>query len=159
MHRHVLSSPDCRFKCSVDCLKILDSVEILFLNLKYRVCTQSWILEKVLKFAENFPDPEKVWKIEVKSWKNSKKSRFFFKLQQVLNKWNVFCAGQMLLNLACHCGKSFVPAFFFFIILRSLLITYLITLSLENDISEKVWRKVLNFGSKICMNPLSKSRI
>ena len=114
MHRHVLSSPDCRFKCSVDCLKILDSVEILFLNLKYRVCTQSWILEKVLKFAENFPDPEKVWKIEVKSWKNSKKSRFFFKLQQVLNKWNVFCVGQMLLNLACHCGKSFVPAFFFF---------------------------------------------
>ena len=41
--------------------------------------------------------------------------------------------------------------------LRSLLITYLITLSLEEEIIvlEKVW----NFGSKICTNPTLTSKI
>ena len=51
---------------------------------------------------------------------------------------------------ACH-GKSFAPAFFF---LRSLLISYLITLSLEKYII--VLEKVSNFGSKICANPERK---
>ena len=49
-------------------------------------------------------------------------------------------------------GKSFLPAF-----LRSLLVTYVITLSLEEEIIvlEKVW----NFGSKICTNPTLTSKI
>ena len=54
-----------------------------------------------------------------------------------------------LISPACH-GKRFVPAGFFF--LSSLLITYFITLSLEKEII--VLEKVLNFGSKICTNPV-----
>ena len=71
-----------------------------------RVHTESWILEKVLKFAQQFPDLEKA------------------------------------------------PAFF----LRSVLITFLVTLSLEKEIivMEKSLEKVLNFGSKnlyeLCVN-------
>ena len=60
---------------------------------------------------------------------------FFSKLQQVLYERHFFCFDQILLNLAhtstfaAHHEKSFVPAF-----LSSLLITYLITLSLEKEI-------------------------
>ena len=47
--------------------------------------------------------------------------------------------------------KSFVPAF----LIRSLLITYLITSSLEKEIIvfEKSMEKVLNFGSKSLYEP------
>ena len=47
--------------------------------------------------------------------------------------------------------KSFVPAF----LIRSLLITYLITLSLEKEIIvlEKSLEEVLNFGSKNLYEP------
>lgn len=41
---------------------------------------------------------------------------FFWKLQQVHNRWNFFCVGQILFSLACisaeHHGKTFVPVFF-----------------------------------------------
>ena len=79
-----------------------------------------------------FPEPEKVCKIEVKSWKNGKKSWFFFlKLQQVLLKWNVFCVCEILFNLACLSWKKLCSCRIF---LSSLLITYFITLSLEKEI-------------------------
>ena len=52
---------------------------------------------------------------------------------------------------AAHHEKSFVPAF-----LRSLMITYLITLSLEKEIIvlEKAWKKSLILDREICTNPV-----
>ena len=79
-----------------------------------RVRTESWILEKVLKFAQHFPDLGKVWKIEVKSWKNGKKSCVFLKAaQEVLQKWIFFRVGQILFNLACMSGKKLCSCVFF----------------------------------------------
>ena len=43
-----------------------------------RVCTEFWILEKVLKLASNFPDLEKVWK-------NGESLDFFFKSTTSVN--------------------------------------------------------------------------
>ena len=94
---------------------------------------------------------EKVWKIELKSWK---KSWFFFKLQQLLHKWIFFVLFKSFSILPARYGKSFVPLFLRFFSLKSLLITYLITLSVEKKyiVLEKKLGKVLNFGSKICTN-------
>ena len=47
--------------------------------LYYRVCTESWILEKVLKFAPQFSRTVKVWKMEIKSGKTLKNLEVFFK--------------------------------------------------------------------------------
>ena len=83
-------------------------------------------LKKCWNLPSNFPDLEKVWKMEIKYGKIVKSLEFFFlssKLQQVLSrKWNIICFGEILFNIACafiaHHAKSFVPAFF-----MSLLIT------------------------------------
>ena len=69
-------------------------------------------LKKSGNLPSNFPDREKVWKIEIKSGKNGQKSWVFFpKLLQVLYKWNVFCFGQILFNLVrtfeVHREKAF----------------------------------------------------
>ena len=96
----------------------------LYLWFILRVRTESWIH---WNFPSNFPNLEK------KSGKmvNSLGFFFFSKLQQVLYKWN-FHFDQILFNLArtfaVRCEKSFV-----------LLITYLITFSLEKEII--VWKK------------------
>ena len=70
-------------------------------------------LRKSWNLPSNFPDLEKVWKMEIKSGKMVKSLEFF--LMQ-LYKWNLFCFGQILFNLALmfavHCEKNFVPAFF-----------------------------------------------
>ena len=82
----------------------------------------------------------------------------------MLNKWKFFfCVDQILFNLACHHGKSFVAAFFFFcffFLLFKVSIDHLFD-NLESGKRSfgKSLEKVLNFGSKICMNPVSKSRI
>ena len=94
---------------------------------KPKVPTASWILEKVLKFARQFSKP---WKNLLCKW------IFFFVLVKSYSISPV--------SLQRHHEKSFVPAF-----LRSLLITYLITLSLE---------KILNLGSNICTNPENLKR-
>ena len=120
-----------------------------------RVRTESWILEKVLKFAQHFPDLGKVWKIEEKSWKNGKKSCVFLKaVQEVLQKWFFFRVGQILFNLAGMSWKKLCSCVFFkvsfdqlFDNLESGKIYYCFGKSLE---------KVLNFGSKICTNPERK---
>ena len=76
-------------------------------------------LEKSWNLPSNFPDLEKVWKIEIKSWKNGKKSWVFFEsCNKCITGEIFFCVGQILFSLACilfavHHGKSFVPAFFF----------------------------------------------
>ena len=100
----------------------------------YRV-VNSW---KSLEICSNFPDVEKVWKMEIKSEKMLKSFEFFSKLQQVLCKWIFFHFGQILSksNLVC-----IFPAFFEASIDHLLI---LITLSLE---------KVLNFGSKKLNKP------
>ena len=106
-----------------------------------RVRTESWILEKVLKFAQHFPDLGKVWKIEEKSWKNGKKSCVFLKaVQEVLQKWFFFSCWSNLIQSRRHVMEKALLLRFF---LRSLLISYLITLSLEKYIIvlEKVWKK------------------
>ena len=96
----------------------------LYLWFILRVRTESWIH---WNFPSNFPNLEK------KSGKmvNSLGFFFFSKLQQVLYKWN-FHFDQILFNpartFAVRCEKSFV-----------LLITYLITFSLEKEII--VWKK------------------
>ena len=51
----------------------------------YRVCTESWILENVLKFAKQFSRPGKSLENRDKVWMFSLFS--FSRLQQVLNKW------------------------------------------------------------------------
>ena len=93
--------------------------------------------------------------------KNGKQSCFFVVVggstsALIMSKTLLFCS--VLFNLtrtfATHHERSFVPVF-----LRSLLITYLITLCLEKEVFvfgkkslEKFW--ILNFGSKICTNPV-----
>ena len=90
--------------------------------------------------------------MEIKSGKMVKSLEFFFK---ATTSNNFFRFGQILFNLAglfaAHHEKSFVPAF----LIRSLLITYLITSSLENEIIvfEKSLEKVLNFRSKSLYEP------
>ena len=78
-----------------------------------RVRTELWILKKVLKFGQQFSRPRKSLKNGDKVWKTVKSLEFFF-LQ--LQKWNLFCFGQILFNLALmfavHREKNFVPAFF-----------------------------------------------
>ena len=75
-------------------------------------------LEKSWNLPSNFPDLEKVWKTEIKSWKNGKKSWVFFEsCNKCITGEIFFCVGQILFSLACilfavHHGKSFVPAFF-----------------------------------------------
>ena len=117
--------------------------------------TEFWILEKVLKFATQFSRPGKV---EVNSGKMVKSLEFFSfsKLQQVLNKC-IFFRGQIPFNLACSQDilsqmRSFLNSYmsalylhywhlkcvlkkgWFLHFSRSLLTTYLVTLSLENKL-------------------------
>jgi len=104
-----------------------------------------------LEFTEIF---QVIFQTSKKVWKNGEWVwwswvLFVSKLQQVLYKWN-FRLDQILFNLACtfavHYEKSFV-----------LLITYLITFILKKKLPgivwQKIWKKVLNFGSKNLYEP------
>ena len=89
----------------------------------------SW---KSLEIRSNFPDLEKVWKMEIKSEKMLKSLEFFSKLrQQVLYKWIFFSFWSNLIQSCLYISCLFEAS------IDHLLI--LITLSLET---------VLNFGSK-----------
>ena len=127
----------------------------------HRVQGLEFLKKKVLKLAQQFSRPRKSLENGYKVYKNGKSLFliiFFFEattsviLQQVLYESHFFCFDQILLNLAhtstfaTHHEKSFVPAF-----LRSLVITYLITLSLEKEIIsclEKKSGKSLKFWIK-----------
>ena len=127
----------------------------------HRVQGLEFLKKKVLKLAQQFSRPRKSLENGYKVYKNGKSLFlifFFFEattsviLQQVLHESHFFCFDQILLNLAhtstfaAHHEKSFVPAF-----LRSLVITYLITLSLEKEIIsclEKKSGKSLKFWIK-----------
>ena len=96
----------------------------------------------------NFPDLEKVLGF------------FFWRLQQVLYKWNFFCFVKSYSILPVHLQHIMKKALLLHF-LRSLLIAYkyLITVSLENEtiVLEKVWKKSWFFYPKICTNPESTS--
>ena len=139
-----LNEPSTSTVCTCSSIWIGQTYLTAVINICYwQSLIQSWIPEKVF----NFQTSRKVWKIEIKSWKNGKKS-FIVTTSALQEKF--FCADQILFNLACtfaaHHGKSFVPSYF----LRSLLITYLITFSLW----KKTMEKVSNLYPKMFMNPV-----
>lgn len=102
----------------------------LYLWFILRVRTESWIH---WSFPNNFPDLEKSlekwWIVLVFFFQN-------FRFHQILFN--------LALTFAVHYKKNFV-----------LFITYLITFSLEKEIIvwKKIWKKVLNFGSKNLYEP------
>ena len=111
----------------------------------YWVLTELWILEKFWNLPGNFSDVKKYrnyrWSLE-----NGKKSWgfFFSKLWQVLYKWNflfnlVNSNSISTVRLQCIVKKGLFLQF-----LRSLLITYLMTSSVENKliVLEKVWKSL-----------------
>ena len=51
----------------MNCMLFVQHLSLLFML--YRVLTELWILEKVLKFAWQYSRREKVWKLEIKSGK------------------------------------------------------------------------------------------
>ena len=120
----------------------------------FRVRTESWILKKVLKFAQQFSRPGKAQKIDIKSWKEVK-SLDFLKATSAL--WVKFCFrfGHILINLV-HTFAAHHKEALFLRLLRSLLITYLIT-DLEsgkrNYCFGKSLEEVFNFGSKNLYKP------
>lgn len=102
----------------------------LYLWFILRVRTESWIH---WNFPNNFPDLEKSlekwWIVLV----------FFFKIFVFIKSYSI-----SPLRLLFIIKKNFV-----------LFITYLITFSLEKEIIvwKKIWKKVLNFGSKNLYEP------
>ena len=100
-------------------------------------------LKKSRNLPSNFPDLGKVWKIEVKSWLNGKKSWVFFESRtKSPSEVKSFLFYQILFNLACMSWKKLFSCVF----LRSLLITYLINSCLHG--CKKSLDEVLSFGSK-----------
>ena len=108
-------------------------------------------LKKSWNLSSKFPDLEKVWKIERKSWKTIKSQGFFFESYNkcfikdiffvLLKSYSVFSACMF----AVHHKKSFVPAVF----LRS----RIITTGKRNYCFGKSLGKVLNFASKNLYEP------
>ena len=118
-----------------------------------RVCTESWILEEVLNFAQQFSRPEKSLENGDKEWKNGKKSWVFFSCIQSYNKcslevkyylfwWNLFqyclCVHSAPYKKLCSC--------IFYVSIDHL--KYLIILSLEKEIIV-VEKSVENYKSWI----------
>ena len=137
----------------MNCRLFIQHVSSFFML--YWVLTELWILEKFLKFARQFSDVKKSrnyrWSLE-----NGKKSWgfFFSKLRQVLYKWNflfnlVNSNSISTVRLQCIVKKGLFLQF-----LRSLLITYLMTLIVENQIIvlEKSLEKSWILDPKICTN-------
>ena len=124
---------------------------------------QSWILEKVLKFAQQFFRPGKSLENRDKVWKNSKKSEFFPRGQIPFNLAHaktfnhrmrisfIILYVRIAPWLPCICSASWKK----FDSCVSLLTTYLLTLSLEKikHCFGKSLEKVLNFGSKNLYEP------
>ena len=113
----------------------------LYLQGSYRVLN-SW------KSQELCPAIFQTWK---KSGKNRKKSWAFWQLQQLRYKWIFFRVSQIVFNLyVCSTSRRKLCSCIFFF-----LFTCLITLSFEKEIIvwEKVWKKVVNFGSKNLYDP------
>ena len=92
-------------------------------------------LKKSWNSPNNFQDLEKVWRIETKSGKNGKKPWVFFLF--FLQSYNK-CLSDFSLRLGqTICLQRTTKKSLFLRFLRSLLITYLITVSLEILLSGK----------------------
>ena len=92
------------------------------------VRTESWILEKVFKFAQQFSRPGKSLENEIKSGKNESE------LQQVLYNVIFFFVLFKSRSVSPVClQRSMKKAALFLCFLKSLLIAYLITLNLEKE--------------------------
>ena len=112
-----------------------------------------------LKKSWNLPRPGKIWKLRDKVWKKIViSSEFFFQSYSkcFLRELMFLFWSNLIQSRPQVCSKpwkkSFVPVLF----LRTLLITYLITLSLEKGIIvwKKVWKKSWILDPKICANPV-----
>ena len=116
-----------------------------------RVLTESWILEKVLKFAQQFSKPGKSLENGNKVWKNGKKSWvFFFQSNNKFISDFLFCFGQILFSLNCMMkGALFIPAF---------LKVSIVHLVWKKKLLfwKKGWKKFWILDQKICMNPEQK---
>ena len=90
-----LNEPSTSTVCTCSSIWIGQTYLTVVINICYcQSLIQSWIPEKVF----NFQTSKKVWKIEIKSWKNGKKS-FIVTTSALQEKF--FCADQILFNLAC----------------------------------------------------------
>ena len=106
-------------------------------------------LKKSWNLPCNFLDLEKVWKIEIKS---SKKIKFFFSSYNKCFTSEIFFLLVKSFSILPVCLQGIIDkALFLLFFLRSLLLTYLISVSLEKEfiVLEKVW----NFGSKNLFKP------
>ena len=106
-------------------------------------------LKKSWNLPCNFLDLEKVWKIEIKS---SKKIKFFFQGTTSALQVKFFsCWSNHFQSCLYVCRVSLIKLCSCSFFLRSLLLTYLISVSLEKEfiVLEKVW----NFGSKNLFKP------
>ena len=108
-------------------------------------------LHKSWNLRSNFTDLEKVWKIEIKSWKNGKIPVFFF---QSYNKWFksvffLFCSN-VIQSCPYVCSAPWKTLVF-----RRFLRSLFKNLSLEKEITvlKKSLEKVLNFGSRNLYEP------
>ena len=75
-----------------------------------RVRTESWILEKVLKFAQQFSRPGK---IEVKSWKKCKASWVFLKATTSASQMKFFSCWSNLIQSRLHVMEKALFRLFF----------------------------------------------
>ena len=121
---------------------------------------QSLEFLEVLKFAQQFSRAgKKVWKMKIKSGKMVKSLEFVFFL--VFQSYNKCFSSEMFSVLVKSYSISPVRLqntmqnALFLRFFMSLLITYLLTLSLEKEIIvlEKSLEEVLNFGSKNLYEP------
>ena len=121
-----------------------------------KVCTESWILEKVLEFAQQFSRLGKSLEKRVKVWKKMVKSlEVFWKLEQDFTS-EIFFLLVKSYSILPVCLQCIIEKGLFLVFLRSILITYLITLRLEKEIIvlEKVWKNSWILDPKICTNPV-----
>ena len=100
-------------------------------------------LKKSWNLPSNFPDLEKVWKTEKKPGKKIVKS-FFEGYNKCFTSEIFFLLVKSYSILPVHVRlQRIIDKALFLLFLRSLLLTYLITLSLEKEIIalENVWKK------------------
>ena len=141
-------------------LKSLFRVLFFPCSFQNRVRTESWILggEKVWKFAQQFSDLEKDWKMELMSGKMVKSLDIFFKAT----------ASASLVELFFVLGKSYAmsPLSLRRIMIIALFVPFL-EVSIDNlfdnldsgkrnyYFGKKVWKTSWILGLKICTNPAS----
>ena len=123
---------------------ITSSACLIFLQGSYRVES----LKKTSNLPSNFPDLEKVWKIEIKSGKMIKSLEFFPQSYTSALQVKFFCFGQISpVRFQCIVKKTFVLYF-----LRSELFDKCESGKI-NSCFGKSLEKVLNFGSKNLYEP------